>query len=98
MRQNQTGKGVNRVNFKIEEIENRREFLKKSTRTLALGGFVLLGGFLGMRRSDGENSASSCALNLPCRDCASLSRCQEPRALPSKQNEDFAQGFENEKR
>ncbi|NOR15494.1 MAG: hypothetical protein GQ544_07305 [Candidatus Aminicenantes bacterium] len=86
------------MKFKIEEIESRREFLKKSTRTLVMGGFVLLGGFLGMRRSDGENSASSCVLNLPCRDCVSLSRCQEPRALPFKKNEGFAQGFKNEKR
>jgi len=86
------------VNFIIEEIESRREFLKKSARAVVLGSFVLLGGLLGMRRSEGENSTSTCVLKLPCRDCVTLSRCQEPRALPYKQSERTVQGFKNEKR
>jgi len=82
---------------KIVKIEGRREFLKKSARTVALGGFVLLGGFLRMSRSEGENGSSSCVLNLPCRDCTTLSHCQESRALPFKQKA-AVQGIGNEKK
>ena len=84
------------MNYKIEEIENRRDFLKKCTRTFVLGGFVFMGGFLGLRRSKADGT-STCILNLPCRDCTTLPCCQEPRALPFKQREGTEQGLNNEK-
>ncbi len=66
--------------MKFENKQNRRDFLISSARKIAVGGLGLIGLSMAYKNitSDGANS---CEVNLPCRNCFKLGKCEDDKAI-----------------
>jgi hypothetical protein len=62
------------------KVKSRRDFIKDGIRASLLGGLVFSGLFLGWRGRVNSGTDTSCSIDLPCRNCSKISRCQESRA------------------
>ena len=67
------------------KIKSRRDFLKDGMRAVLLGGLVFFGLFLGWRGRANSGTGVSCSMDLPCRNCSKISRCQEPLARQERE-------------
>jgi hypothetical protein len=67
-----------------KKVKSRRDFLKDGMRAVLLGGFVFSGLFLGWRGRANSGTNASCSIDLPCRNCSKISRCQESLALQER--------------
>jgi len=56
---------------------NRRELLRDGARALVFTGLLATGAILGTRDRSGRDA--TCLIDLPCRECASLSGCSDPK-------------------
>lgn len=65
-------------------VNSRRDFIKDGLRAALLGGLVFSGLFLGWRGRGNSGITESCALDLPCRNCSKISRCDKSRALQER--------------
>lgn len=63
---------------------SRRMFLADGLRVVLLGGFGLLGLFLGNRRRTGSTGNGGCPNDFVCRNCAKFVSCREPLALEER--------------
>ena len=68
------------------KVKSRRDFLKDGMRAILLGGFVFSGLFLGWRGRANSGTDVSCHVNLSCRNCSKISRCQESSARQERKN------------
>ena len=67
---------------------NRREFIRKTARGLALSGIIAGGGYLLLKPQTGE----ACTLDFVCKDCKRLKACVLPEAETyKKENESTIQ-------
>ncbi len=55
---------------------NRREFIRKTARGLALSGIIAGGGYLLLKPQTGEE----CTLDFVCKNCKHLQACSLPEA------------------
>ena len=79
---------------KQRKQKSRREFLEDGLRAVLAGGFVSIGLFLGWRREAAAETETSCLINLPCRNCSIVSRCQYPLALEERKRSSNSDGAE----
>ena len=73
-----------------QEVAGRREFLKDGLRALLVGGLIILGSVLGLKKKSGTARVSSCPGSLPCRDCSKLQGCGELNAFYERRNQDHS--------
>ena len=76
-----------------KKVKSRRDFLKDGTRAVLLGGFVFSGLFLGWRGRANSGKDVSCPIDLPCRNCSKISRCQEPLARQEREKMSESRSF-----
>jgi hypothetical protein len=62
----------------------RREFLKKTMRTVLFGGFVLTGLHLARRSESAAGGSSACPPAEACGRCVRLRNCGDSRAVRYK--------------
>ena len=63
---------------------NRREFIRKTARGLALSGIIAGGAYLLLKPHTGE----VCTLDFVCRDCKRLKACTLPEAETYKKEKE----------
>ena len=68
------------------KVKSRRDFIKDGMRAALLGGIVFSGLFLGWRGRANSGTDTSCSIDLPCRNCSKISRCQESLALQERKS------------
>jgi len=67
------------------KVKSRRDFIKDGMRAVLLGGLVFAGLFLGWRGRANSGTEASCSIDLPCRSCSKIRRCQESQALQERE-------------
>ena len=70
------------MNPLLQQIQDRREFLRSGVRYALLGALAAVAGALAARRA-APSQAGCPQINL-CRGCASLPACRLPQALEVK--------------
>ena len=75
-----------KMNNNPKKSARRRDFLKSGLRALLLGGIAFAGGLLGWRELRSEEDETLCTITSPCRNCAKLKYCTNPKAAESEQN------------
>ena len=67
---------------------DRREFIKDGLRTVILGGFVLFGLFLGLRKPSRTEKSSAMIPQSPCRECRKIKSCSQSNAVRYRKGEE----------
>ena len=68
------------------KVKSRRDFIKDGMRAALLGGIVFSGLFLGWRGRANSGTDTKCSIDLSCRNCSKISRCQKSHALQERKS------------
>ena len=75
------------MNPEMDQLRNRREFLRTVLRAAALAGLAFAGVFLGWKSSTGTGEDASCGGMERCGECPKLARCKAPEAVEARRPE-----------
>ena len=74
------------MNNNLNNFINRRDFLKSGLRSGILGIIVFSSGILCWRKIKSADNENYCQLELPCRNCSKLNKCDDLKAKKFIQN------------
>lgn len=75
------------MNPEMDQLRNRREFLRTGLRAAALAGLAFAGVFLGWKSLSRPGDDPSCTGARPCGECPKLARCTTPEAVEARRPE-----------